>query len=690
MSVDLTKLRNIGIAAHIDAGKTTTTERILYYTGRTHRMGEVDDGTTTTDFDEQEQKRGITIYSAAVTCPWRDYTINLIDTPGHVDFTAEVERSLRVLDGAVAVFDAKEGVEPQSETVWKQCDRYHVPRLCFINKMDKLGADFVRSFESIRDRLPHSRPVALQIPIGAGPDFKGLVDLVTMRAVYYEASELGSKFREEDIPADMVDDVAHWRQALIEAAAEASEALMDRFLADEPIDEAEVRRAVRAGAVRGAIHPVFCGSALKYVGVQRMLDGVCEYLPSPLDVPPVTADDAHRPGKRLTLETDPHGPLAALVFKVVAEKPVDLHFLRIYSGTLKAGTKVLNATTGQKEAVTRLFRMFARRRDQIDAAGAGDIVAAVGLRETITGHTLCDARRPVILESIQFPDTVISVSIEPKSSKDRDKLMVALKALERQDPTVRVAANPDTGQTLLSGMGELHLEVLVERLSREMHVAVNVGQPRVSYRETVTAAGEGEGRFIRQTSGRDHYAVVRIRVEPFTREGESSGFAIDNEVPADVLPAELRAAIEAGIKEAAQSGVLGGYPLVDWQATVIGADVHETDSTEVAFENAARMAFDEAVRQASPRLLEPIMSVEVVTPEDYFGAIVNDLNSRRAVIQHTAARGSDRLITAEVPLREMFGYVTRLRTLSSGRATSSMTPARYAAVPEAEARQLVG
>ncbi len=690
MSVDLTKLRNIGIAAHIDAGKTTTTERILYYTGRTHRMGEVDDGTTTTDFDEQEQKRGITIYSAAVTCPWRDYTINLIDTPGHVDFTAEVERSLRVLDGAVAVFDAKEGVEPQSETVWKQCDRYHVPRLCFINKMDKIGADFFRSFESIQRRLPHARPVALQIPIGAGPDFQGLIDLITLRAVYYEAAELGSRFREDDIPADLADDVAVWRQALLEAAAESSDSLMEKFLSDEQIDAADVRKAIRAGTLRGAIHPVLCGSSLKYVGVQRMLDAVCEFLPSPLDVPPVQADDAHRPGKQVELKTDPTGPLAALVFKIVAEKPVDLHFLRIYSGTLKAGTKILNATTGEKEAVTRLFRMFARRRDQLDVATAGDIVAAVGLRDTITGHTLCDARRPVILEAITFPDTVISVSIEPKSSKDRDKLMLALKALERQDPTVRVAANPETGQTLISGMGELHLEVLVERLGREMNVPVNVGQPRVSYRETVNAAGEGEGRFVRQTAGREHFAVVRVRVEPFAHTGDAATFAIHNRLSADALPTEFRTAIESGIKDAAQSGVLGGYPLVDWQATVLDAQMHETDSTEVAFENAARMAFDEAVRAAQPRLLEPIMDVEVVTPEDYFGAIVNDLNSRRAVIQDTAARGSDRLITADVPLREMFGYVTRLRTLSSGRATCSMTPARYAAVPEAEAKLLVG
>ncbi len=703
--MDLSTIRNIGIAAHIDAGKTTTTERILFYTRRTHRMGEVDDGTTLTDFDEQEQQRGITIYSAAVSCPWRGCTINLIDTPGHVDFTAEVERSLRVLDGAVAIFDAKEGVEPQSETVWNQCEKYAVPRLCFINKMDKIGADFERAFESIRERLQRARPLALQIPIGAGPNFQGLIDLVSMRAVFYQPEELGSKFRECDIPVPLREEAQRRRHDLEEAVAETSDHLTERYLADHSFTESEILSAIRQATLKGAIHPVLCGSALRYVGVQRMLDAVCDYLPNPLELKPVVAKDANRPHVEHLLPTDPDGPLAALVFKVVAEKPMDLYYLRIYSGTLRAGTRVLNASTGRKENVTRIYRMFARRRDHVDRACAGDIVAVVGLRNSSTGHTLCETRRPLTLETIEFPETVISISVEPRSSKDRDKLGEALRALERQDPTVLVTTSPETGQTLISGMGELHLEVLVERLKREMSVEVNVGSPRVSYRETVSGVGEGQGRFVRQIGGRRHFAVVRVRVEPCGHRSKVQGQKSEGRKALDFRPwtfdlgpstcasnisADYRAAIKAGIKEAAQSGVLGGYPTIDWKATLLDAVQHDTDSSEVAFENAGRLAFEQAVQAAGPVLLEPIMSVEVVTPNEYFGAIINDLNGRRAIIHHTQTRGGDRVIQATAPLREMFGYITRLRTLSRGRATSAMTPARYAPVPADEARQLVG
>ncbi len=689
MGLDLSKVRNIGIAAHIDAGKTTTTERILYYTGRTHRMGEVDEGTTTTDFDEQEQKRGITIYSAAVSCPWRGHTINVIDTPGHVDFTAEVERSLRVLDGMVAVFDGKEGVEAQSETVWRQADKYAVPRICFINKMDRVGADFDHSVSAIRERL-NANPLVLQIPIGAGPDFKGLIDLVEMKAVYYKVEALGSSFELGDIPAESVEAANEWRASLIETLAEMSEPLMEKYVANEPLDPAQIRQAIRSATIQRKLAPVLCGSALRYVGVQRMLDAVCDYLPSPIDVPPVTALDAKREDVEHKLACDPNGPVAAMVFKVVAEKPVNLYYLRVYSGTIRTNMRLLNSVTGEKENITRIFRMFAKRREQLDRACAGDIVAVVGPKNALTGHTLCDQRHPVILERIEFPETVISVSVEPRSSKDRDKLLAALAALERQDPTIAVTANPETGQTLISGMGELHLEIVVQRLKTDMSVEVAVGTPRVSYRETITASSEGEGRFCRQLGARMHYAVVRLRIEPRPHQPGRANYEIVNALAEATVVPEFVQAMEVGVSAAAQSGTLGGYPVIDWKVTFLEVGQREPDSTEAAFENAARIAFYEAMAAAEPVLLQPIMDVKVVTSADYFGSITSDLQARNAVIKETEVRGSDRLIAADVPLAQVFGYITKLRSLSQGRATSSMTPSHYAPVPASEMALLVG
>ena len=687
--VDLSTIRNIGIAAHIDAGKTTTTERILFYTGRTHRMGQVDDGTTITDFDQEEQKRGITIYSAAVSCPWRGCTINLIDTPGHVDFTAEVERSLRVLDGMVAVFDAKEGVEAQSETVWRQADKYNVPRICLINKMDRVGADFEFSVTSLRERLG-ANPLVIQIPIGAADDFRGLIDLITMEAVYFKKSELGASITTESIPDDLLDLATHSRRELVETLAEGSEAIMERYLADEPLEEAALHEAIRAATIRRELTPVLCGSALKYVGVQRLLDAVCAYLPSPLDMPAVLAKDARREGVEYELPCDPDGPLAALVFKIVAEKPLDLYYLRIYSGTIRPNSRLVNGLTGKKENISRIHRMFAKRREQLDHATAGDIVAVVGVKHALTGHTLCEQKKGMTLESIEFPETVLSVSVEPKASKDRDKLTDALRALMRQDPTISVTQSEETGQTLMSGMGELHLEVLVQRLRDEMNVEVLVGRPRVSYRETVSAASEGEGRFIRQLGGRDQFAVVRLRIEPMPHVAGQPSFEVVRGSAVDDLPAEFLEALESGVIGCARSGVLGGYPMIDWRVTLLETEQHESASSPQAFEAAGSLAFHNALSGAKPVLLEPIMSVEVVTAEAYVGPIMSDLNARNAVIRETRVRGSDRVITAHVPLARLFGYITKVRSLSQGRATSMMAPSHYAPMSAAETKTLVG
>ncbi|MBI1827155.1 MAG: elongation factor G [Planctomycetes bacterium] len=689
MTIDLKTVRNIGIAAHIDAGKTTTTERILFYAGRTHRMGEVDEGTTTTDFDEQEQKRGITIYSAAVTLQWRGHTINLIDTPGHVDFTAEVERSLRVLDGMVAVFDAREGVEAQSETVWRQADKYHVPRICFINKMDRIGADFEHSVNSIRERLSIP-PAIIQFPIGASDDLRGVIDVIGEKALFFHEEEQGARFDEAPIPAELADAAAEARHHLVELAAEHSDALMDKYLHNQPVSADEIRKALRVATLKRALTPILCGSSLKHVGVQPLLDAVCDFLPSPLDVPPIEAHDAVNPSKIHKLTCDPKGPLAILVFKIVAEKPVDLFYLRIYSGTLKANSRLVNTATKGKENISRIYRMFAKKRDQIDEATAGDIVAVIGPRDSLTGHTLCDSKCNVILEAIQFPETVISMSIEPRSSKDRDKLMEALKALGRQDPTLSVTSNEETGQTLISGMGELHLEVVVQKLRSEMNVDVLVGKPRVSYRETIAASADAQGEFNRQIGGRNHFAMVRLRIEPKRHEEGKPAFEVVNIAPPDsVFPQYVQAA-RTGIIDASHSGALGGYPVIDWKATILGGNQSDLESSEVAFENAGRVAFYEAMKAAGPTLLEPIMEVEVVTVDDYFGTIMSDLNSRRGVVKNTDIRGQNRVIAASVPLAQMFGYVTKLRSLSQGRATASMEPSHYAAVPAAEAKILVG
>lgn len=685
----LSKLRNIGVAAHIDAGKTTTTERILYYAGKTHKMGDVDDGTTATDFDVQEQDRGITIFSAAVTFPWRDHTVNLIDTPGHVDFTAEVERSLRVLDGAIIVFDGKEGVEAQSETVWRQADRYKVPRICFINKMDKMGADFYASVESIGKRLT-SDPIPVQIPIGADSTFEGVIDLLTMRA-YRFSGDMGEKVDEIDIPAECKDDAEFWRRHLEEKAAEYDEELMEKFFAEKPLEIDEIKRALRKATVTNAAQPIFCGSSLKRIGVQRLLDGVVDYLPSPLDVPPITgvksADD-DTPVVRKPSEKD---PLAAYIFKIVADKPLDLYFIRVYSGVFKSNMRAYIHNTGKKENVSRLFRMFAKRREQIDRAGPGEIVAVLGLKDALTGDTICDQNNPVLLGRIEFPAPVLSVSVEPKNTKDKDALADALTKMEKQDPTFQHRMNPDTGQTILSGMGELHLEVLTFKLAQDFKIQVNVGEPLVAYRETIKSKGESERKFEITTANGTQQATVKIRVEPFeTAIGAASTFEFRNELPEDVsIRPEFLAAIKEGVKDCLFVGPLAGYPLLNVRARLIGAMQHESESTELAFENAARAAFEDAVKHAGPVMLEPMMRLEVTVPDDYFGPVSGDLSSRRGIIQDTEMRGPDRVIHAEVPLAEMFQYATKLRTLTQGRSSWSMEPRAYAPMPAGEQRELL-
>ncbi|MCK4340535.1 MAG: elongation factor G [Phycisphaerae bacterium] len=686
---DLSKIRNIGITAHIDAGKTTTTERVLFYSGTTHRMGEVDDGTTITDFDTEEQERGITIYSAAVSLNWRDCRINLIDTPGHVDFTAEVERSLRVLDGAVVVFDVKEGVEAQSETVWRQADKYDVPRICFMNKMDKTGADFFHAVESIRKRLA-GNPIAVQIPMGQEDSFTGYIDLVTMKACDFSGSSNGTKFVEGEIPPKWQEEAREYRHLLEEKVAEFDDGLMHKYVESEPLTEAEIRAALRQGTLARQCQPVLCGSALRYVGVQAVLDAVCDYLPSPLDMPPVEAHDPDKPEKVVTRKCDPGQPLSALVFKIVAEAHCDLHFIRVYSGVLKAGTRVLNVGRKKKENLPQIFRIFAKRRERVDKVHCGDIAAAVGLKSVQTGDTLCENRQPVLLERIEFPETVISMAIEPQSTADRDKLVSALKMLSRSDPTFEFRYNDETGQMLIAGMGELHLEVMCHRLERDLRIPVRVGTPRVAYREAITHADEGEGRLIRQTGGRGQYAVVKLRVEPFEPQPGEEHFKFVNQIRGGAINADYIPAIERGARDASRNGNLGGYPLINVMATLLDGREHSVDSSDIAFETAAAIAFQRAIKQAGPVLLEPIMKVEVVTPEDYFGPINSDLMTRRAMITGTAMRGNNHVITAEVPLSTMFGYATQVRSLSQGRASYSMEPCRYIRMPDHLAKAVLG
>ncbi len=686
---DLSKIRNIGIAAHIDAGKTTTTERVLFYSGTIHRMGDVDDGTTVTDFDQEEQQRGITIYSAAVSLSWRDHRINLIDTPGHVDFTAEVERSLRVLDGAVVVFDAYEGVEAQSETVWRQADKYKVPRICFINKMDKTGANFAGAVQSIVDRL-HANPVPIQLPIGEENSFTGFVDLIRMEARIFSGRAEDTTFEIVPIPADMQPAAQAARHQLEEKVAELDDELMAHYLEHESLTAGQLIAGLRRGTVSLRCQPVLCGSSLRYRGVQALLDAVVDFLPSPLDIPPVTGHDPENPERILHRKCDPGEPLAALVFKIVADPHGDLYFLRVYSGVLKAGSRVTNVGRRKKENLPRLFRIFAKRREQIDQAWCGDIVAAIGLKDTLTGDTLCGPNQPILLERIEFPETVISMSIEPKSSAERDKLVAALSMLARSDPTFNYRENAETGQLLISGMGELHLEIIKHRLERDFNVEVHLGKPRVAYREAITLAAEAEGRLVRQTGGRGQYAVVRVRVEPFEPAPGQPHFQFVNRIPGGKIRSLFIPAIESGARSAAGSGALGGYPLINVRVTALDAEEHPEDSSDVAFEIAASMAVQHAMEKAGPVLLEPIMKVEVVTPEDYFGAINGDLMGRRAVITGTSMRGRNRVIDAEVPLSTMFGYATHMRSLSQGRASYSMEPCRYEAMPMNLAEKVLG
>ena len=686
-TVPLERTRNIGIMAHIDAGKTTTTERILYYTGRSYKIGEVHEGTATMDWMVQEQERGITITSAATTCFWRDCRINIIDTPGHVDFTVEVERSLRVLDGAVAILDAVSGVEPQTETVWRQADKYRVPRIVYVNKMDRVGADYYRCITMLRERLG-AHPVPIQVPIGREDQYRGLVDLVGQVALVWDENDetLGKEYRTVPVPAELSDTVREWREKMIEALAEVDEALMEKYVGNEPIGADELRAAIRKGTIGLRLFPVLCGASFRNKGVQPLLDAVIDYLPSPLDIPPVRGvnPETHAVEERKAADDE---PFAALAFKIMNDQHVgQLVFLRVYSGTLPSGSAVYNSTKDRKERVGRLLRMHANKREEIEAVAAGDIAAAIGLKFTTTGDTLCDPEHPIVLESMSFPEPVIAVAIEPKTKADEEKLGLSLSRLALEDPTFRVTSDQETGQTLIHGMGELHLEIIVDRLLREFRVEANVGKPQVAYRETIRARGEAQGKFIRQTGGRGQYGDVYLEVEPGL-PGE--GVVFENKIVGGAIPREFIPAVEKGVREALETGVLAGYPMVDVRVRLVDGSYHEVDSSEMAFKIAGSIAVKEACRRARPVLLEPIMDVEVVTPEDYMGAVVGDLNSRRGRIVSMEARGSSQVIRAQVPLGQMFGYATDLRSMTQGRATYTMQFAKYEEVPAPLAEEIV-
>jgi elongation factor G len=683
----LEKTRNIGIMAHIDAGKTTTTERILYYTGRSYKIGEVHEGTATMDWMVQEQERGITITSAATTCFWRDCRVNIIDTPGHVDFTVEVERSLRVLDGAVAILDAVSGVEPQTETVWRQADKYRVPRMVYVNKMDRIGADFYQCIDLVRDRLG-AHPVAVQIPIGREDQYRGLIDLIDEVGLVWtdDDDSLGKEYTKIEIPADMRELVKEYREKMIEGLAEVDEHLMEKYVHGEPITPAELKAAVRKGTIGMKLFPILCGASFKNKGVQPLLDAVIDYLPSPLDIPPIQGINPE------TKETEERkaaddAPFAALAFKIMNDQHVgQLVFLRVYSGTLEAGSGVFNSTKDKKERVGRLLRMHANKKEEVEAIAAGDIAAAIGLKLTTTGDTLCDPDRPIVLESMTFPEPVIAVAIEPKTRADEEKLGVSLSRLALEDPTFRVTSDEETGQTLIHGMGELHLEIIVDRLLREFRVEANVGKPQVAYRETIRKTAEAQGRYVRQTGGRGQYGDVYLEVEPNEPGG---GFEFENKIVGGTIPREYIPAVEKGIREALDTGVLAGYPIVDVKVRLTDGSYHDVDSSEMAFKIAASMGFKEACRKAKPALLEPVMDVEVVTPEEYMGAIVGDLNSRRGRIASMEARGSSQVIRATVPLGQMFGYATEMRSMTQGRATYTMQFSRYEEVPSAIAEEIM-
>ena len=682
--VPLSRVRNIGIMAHIDAGKTTTTERILYYTGRTYKIGEVHEGAAVMDWMVQEQERGITITSAATTCKWRDTWINIIDTPGHVDFTVEVERSLRVLDGAVAVFDAVAGVEPQTETVWRQANKYNVPRMCFINKMDRIGADFFRSVDMIKDRLDAT--VALtQLPIGAESDFHGVIDLLQMKALMWDEG-MGETFSTVEIPAELADEAAHWRHELVDVVSQFAEKILEKYVGEEEITADDLRTALRAATVAGDVVPVLCGSAFKNKGVQPLLDAVVDYLPSPVDVPPIEGTDL-KGDETLARKPDDGEPFAALAFKIMSDPYVGkLTYFRVYSGKLSAGSAVLNATKDKKERVGRILQMHANHREDKEAVFAGDIVAVVGLKNTTTGDTLCDPQKPIILERMEFPEPVISVAIEPKTKVDQDKLGRALAALSEEDPTFRVRTDDETGQTIISGMGELHLDVLVDRMMREFSVGANVGKPQVAYRETITKAVEKvEERYIRQTGGRGQYGHVVITLEP---TGPGGGYEFVDKIVGGVIPREYISSVDAGIQEALVGGVIAGYPMVDVRIILTYGSYHDVDSSEMAFKIAGSLAFKKAARQAKPVLLEPIMRVEVVTPEDYMGDVIGDLSSRRGKVEGMEQRGTSHVVDAQVPLAEMFGYATDLRSRTQGRATYTMQFDSYQQVPMSIAEEI--
>jgi elongation factor G len=677
------RYRNIGIMAHIDAGKTTTTERILFYTGVSHKLGEVHDGAAVMDWMEQEQERGITITSAATTCFWSgmdkqfpDHRINIIDTPGHVDFTIEVERSLRVLDSAIAVFDSVGGVEPQSETVWRQANRYSVPRLAFVNKMDRVGADFLRVVGQITERL-RGNPVPVQLPIGAEEDFRGVVDLVRMRAIYWDEATLGTRYEAGPVPDDMLDDCQRWRERLLEAVAEANEESMERYLEEGDLPEEQIIAGLRQRTIANEIVPVLCGSAFKNKGVQAVLDAVVELLPSPVDVPAMHGLDDHE--NTVERPADDDAPFAALAFKIATDPFVGtLAFMRVYSGVVKAGDTVFNPVKGKRERIGRLVQMHANERADLKEVRAGDIAAAVGLKEVTTGDTLCDAKAQITLERMDFPDPVISVAVEPRTKADQDKMGIALSKLAREDPSFRVRTDEESGQTIISGMGELHLEIIVDRLRREFKVDSNVGKPQVAYRETISKTVEQEGKFVRQTGGRGQYGHVWLRLEPRER---GAGYEFENAIVGGVVPKEFIPAVDKGAQEQMQNGVVAGYPVVDVKVTLFDGSYHDVDSSEVAFKIAASMALREGSARAAPRLLEPVMQVEVVTPDDYMGDVMGDLQRRRGVVQGMEDAVAGKIIRAEVPLSEMFGYATELRSMSQGRAAYSMEFARYAEAP---------
>jgi elongation factor G len=674
----LDRYRNIGIMAHIDAGKTTTTERVLYYTGRSYKIGEVHEGTATMDWMEQEQERGITITSAATTTYWRDHRVNIIDTPGHVDFTIEVERSLRVLDGAVAVFDSVAGVEPQSETVWRQADKYGVPRICFVNKMDRIGADFFRCVRMIEERLG-ATPIVLQLPIGASSDFIGVVDLIRMRGIVWKDETLGAEFVTGDIPAGIANQAADYRTKLIELAVEQDEAALEAYLEGNEPDIETLIRCVRKGTVSGAIVPVVCGSAFKNKGVQPLLDAVVDFLPSPLDVPPVKGVKPDSDQEVVRRSADDQ-PFAALAFKIMTDPFVgSLTFVRIYSGRLASGDGVLNTVKGKSERIGRMLLMHANSREDIKEAFAGDIIAVPGLKQTITGDTLCDPKAPVVLERMEFPDPVIEVAVEPKTKGDQEKMGVALSRLANEDPSFRVASDPESGQTVIKGMGELHLEILIDRMRREFKVDANVGQPQVAYRETISRVAEVDYTHKKQTGGSGQFARVAIRFEP---SEPGSGYAFESAIVGGAVPKEYIPGVQKGLNSSRESGILAGFPVIDFKATLFDGAYHDVDSSSLAFEIAARSAFREGMTKAAPKLLEPLMKVEVVTPDEYMGDIIGDLNSRRGQVTGMDQRGNARVISALVPLANMFGYVNTLRSMSQGRAQYTMQFERYAEVPQ--------